>query len=83
MPTLAAFPWMLERGRKREGLRVCRAAWLFGVTVREYRELEGGERNPDFATWRRLCGVLAGRSHLTRRSRSSRVGSIDSREVCM
>jgi hypothetical protein len=25
------------------GLRVCRAAWLFAVTVREYRELEAGE----------------------------------------
>jgi hypothetical protein len=31
---------MLERSRKREGLRVCRAAWLVGIGVREYRELE-------------------------------------------
>ena len=55
MATLAAFPAMMERDRKREGLRVCRAAWLIGVSVREYRELEAGERFPDFDTWRRLC----------------------------
>jgi hypothetical protein len=42
MPSLAVFPKMLERGRKREGLRVCRAAWLFGMTVRECRELVAG-----------------------------------------
>jgi predicted transcriptional regulator len=53
--TLAAFPKMLERDRKREGLRVCRAAWLLGVTVREYRELEAGERSPTFETWNRIC----------------------------
>ena len=28
---------MMQRSRKREGLRVCRAAWLVGVSVREYR----------------------------------------------
>jgi hypothetical protein len=28
MPRLASFPAMMQRGRKREGLRVCRAAWL-------------------------------------------------------
>jgi hypothetical protein len=38
---------MLERDRQREGLRVCRAAWLLGVSVREYRELEAGV----FSTW--------------------------------
>jgi hypothetical protein len=48
---------MLERDRKPEGLRMCRAAWLFGVTVREYRELESGERVPDFTTWERLCDL--------------------------
>jgi hypothetical protein len=25
------------------------------VSVREYRELEAGERVPDFATWDRIC----------------------------
>jgi hypothetical protein len=34
---------MLENGRRREGLRVWRAAWLLGLTVRECRALEAGE----------------------------------------
>ena len=50
MPTLAAYPKMLERDRRRNGLRVCRAAWLLGVTVREYREIEAGDEIPDTAT---------------------------------
>ena len=43
MPTLAAYPAMMRRDRQRLGLRECRAAWLLGVTVREYRQLEAGE----------------------------------------
>jgi len=35
MASLAVFPTMMERDRRREGLRVCRAAWLIGVSVRE------------------------------------------------
>jgi hypothetical protein len=31
---------MMERDRKREGLRVCCPTWLIGVSVREYREIE-------------------------------------------
>ena len=54
MPTLAAYPGMMQRARKREGLRVCRAAWLIGVSVREYREIEAGERFPTSQTWDRL-----------------------------
>jgi hypothetical protein len=46
MPTLAAYPGMMQRARKREGFRVCRAAWLVGVSVREYREIEAGDREP-------------------------------------
>jgi DNA-binding XRE family transcriptional regulator len=46
---------MMERDRKREGLRVCRAAWLIGVTVREYREIEAGDLTPSLATYRRIC----------------------------
>jgi hypothetical protein len=34
---------------------VCRAAWLLGLTVREYRELEAGERFPTSETWDRIC----------------------------
>jgi hypothetical protein len=37
---------MMQRDRHREGLRVCRAAWLLGVTVREYRELEAATGFP-------------------------------------
>jgi hypothetical protein len=46
MPTRAAYATMMERDRKREGLRVCRAAWLIGVNVREYREIVAGDRMP-------------------------------------
>jgi len=58
MPTLASYATMMERARVRQGLRVCRAAWLIGVSVREYREVEAGERYPDFETWRRMCDVF-------------------------
>jgi len=56
--SLAAFPTMMHRDRRRQGLRVCRAVWLIGVSVREYREIEVGERDPDFETWRRMCEVF-------------------------
>jgi hypothetical protein len=48
-------PAMVQRDRQREGLRVCRAAWLIGVTVREYREIEAGDRVPDPDAWDRIC----------------------------
>jgi hypothetical protein len=54
MASLASFPSMMERDRKREGLRVCRAAWLVGVSVREYREIEAGDRMPSLATYQRI-----------------------------
>jgi hypothetical protein len=54
MATLAAYPGMMERARKREGLRVCRAAWLVGVSVREYREIEAGDRIPSPGTYERI-----------------------------
>jgi Helix-turn-helix domain len=54
---LAAFPSVMRRDRKREGLRVCRAAWLLGVSVREYRELEAGERFPDPGTYERIFSL--------------------------
>ncbi len=41
--SLAAYPAMMRRDRERLGLRECRAAWLLGLTVREYRALEEGE----------------------------------------
>jgi hypothetical protein len=51
---LAAFPAVMQRDRRREGLSVCRAARLLGVTVRECRELEAGERVPDVGKWERI-----------------------------
>jgi plasmid maintenance system antidote protein VapI len=54
MPTLAPYAAMMERDRKREGLRVCRAAWLIGVTVRQYREIVAGDRTPSLDTYRRI-----------------------------
>jgi len=57
MATLAPYAAMMERDRKREGLRVCRAAWRIGVSVREYREIEAGDREPSFDTYRRICNL--------------------------
>jgi hypothetical protein len=37
MPSLAAYPQMMRRDRERLGLRECRAAWLLGLTFRQYR----------------------------------------------
>ena len=54
MPTLAAYAAMMERDREREGLRVCRAAWLIGVSVRVYREIVAGDRTPSLDTYRRI-----------------------------
>jgi predicted transcriptional regulator len=48
----------LQHDRKRERLRVCRAAWLVGVTVREYREMEAGDRMPTTDVYRRICELF-------------------------
>ena len=65
--TSTAFPSTMQRDRKREGLRVCRAAWLVGVTVREYRELEAGDRVPEFEVWDRWGHILKGMAGTTTR----------------
>jgi hypothetical protein len=52
--TLAAFPSMLKRDRERHGLRVARAAWICGVTVHQYRELEDGDVSPRPETYERI-----------------------------
>ena len=54
MSTLAAYPGMMQRARKREGIRICRAAWLVGVSVREYREIEAGDREPSPGMYERI-----------------------------
>jgi len=60
MPTLAAYPAMMRRSRQRLGLRECRAAWLLGLTVRQYRRVEAGEAaaliNAD--VWERMVDVF-------------------------
>jgi hypothetical protein len=68
MPSLAAYPSMMQRDRRREGLRVCRAAWLVGVTVREYREMEAGDRVPEGDVWDWMCKLYGWpQSFVTRR----------------
>jgi hypothetical protein len=54
MPSLASFPSMMQRDRRHEGLRVCRAAWLVGVSVREYREIEGGDREASLGMYEQI-----------------------------
>jgi hypothetical protein len=54
MASLASFPAVMQRDRKREDLRDCRAAWLIGVGVREYRQIEAGDRTPILDTYQRI-----------------------------
>lgn len=58
MPSLAAYPGMMRRSRQRLGLRECRAAWLLGVTVREYRLLEAGDGDVTSDVWDRMVEVF-------------------------
>ena len=48
-------PAMLEHDRRQVGWSVGQAAWRLGVSVREYRELEAGDRSPSFETFDRIC----------------------------
>ena len=59
MATLAAYPVMMRRSRQRLGLLSCRAAWLIGVTVRDYRRLEsGGDSVLRGEVFDRMCEVF-------------------------
>jgi hypothetical protein len=49
---------MMQRDRKREGLRECRAAWLLGLTVREYRAIEAGDAEVSADLWERMVEVF-------------------------
>lgn len=50
---------MMRRSRQRLGLRECRAAWLLGLTVREYRRLEGDQDGLlDAEIWERMVAVF-------------------------
>ena len=54
-PLVAMFRKMLEDDRLRAGWSIGQAAWRLGVSVREYREIEAGERSPSWKTWDRIC----------------------------
>ena len=58
MPSLAASPGMMRRDREPRGLRECRAAWLLGLTVREYRKLEAGDGEVTSDLWDRMVEVF-------------------------
>jgi len=47
-----------QEGSTRSSWSVEQAAWRFGVSVREYRELEAGVRSPSFETWDRICKLV-------------------------
>ena len=52
---MAALPGMLAHDRKQAGWSVGQAAFRFGVSVGEYREIEASERVPTWETWDRIC----------------------------
>ncbi len=58
MATLAAYPAMMVRDCERLGLGECRAAWLLGLTVREYRALEAGDAFVTADLWERMVEVF-------------------------
>ena len=51
-------PNMLEHDRKRAGWSVEQAGWPLGVSIREYREIEAGERSQNFEIWDRICKLF-------------------------
>ena len=50
---VAMFRKMLEEDRRRAGWSV--GQWRLGITVRDYREIEAGERWPNGETFNRIC----------------------------
>jgi transcriptional regulator with XRE-family HTH domain len=46
---------MLEHDRKQAGWSVARTAYELGVSIRDYRELEAGERSPNWEEFDRIC----------------------------
>ena len=57
-PPMAMLPTMLEDDRRRAGWSVGQAAWRLDVRVREYLELEAGDRSPNFETWNKICKLF-------------------------
>jgi hypothetical protein len=76
MPPLAAYP--VNDAARSEARRApaCRAAWLLGVTVREYRELEAGHP-PSADVYEGICDLFgwptARSIHVTGRRKDARV----------
>jgi hypothetical protein len=54
----ASYVAMMPKARERLGLRECRAAWLLGLTVREYRQLEAGDAWISSDLWERMVEVF-------------------------
>jgi DNA-binding XRE family transcriptional regulator len=52
---------MLKHDRKQAGWSVGRAAWRLGVSIREYREIEAGDRVPSWETFDRICRLFGWR----------------------
>jgi hypothetical protein len=57
-PSVTMLSDLLRKDRERSGLSVGQAAWHLGVRVREYRELEAGERWPDWTTYDRIAAAF-------------------------
>ena len=58
---MAALLGMLEHDRKQSGWSVGQTAWRLGVSIREYREIEAGERPPSWEMWDRICKTFGWR----------------------
>ncbi len=54
-PPMAMLPTMLEEDRRRAGWSMGHVAWRVGISVREYREIEAGDRWPNGETFNRIC----------------------------
>jgi transcriptional regulator with XRE-family HTH domain len=52
------FTDMLRRDRERWGMTEAQTARRFRVSLRDYREIEAGERDPDFATYDAICKLF-------------------------
>ena len=55
---VATLPTMLAEDRRRAGWSVEQAARRLGVSIGAYRELEAGDRSPNFETWDRICRLF-------------------------
>ena len=56
---MAMLPTMLEHDRRRAGWSVARAAYELGVSIRAYREIEAGERSPNWEEFDRICKTFS------------------------